>query len=96
MRIEISEELGKVLEQIRKENEYMCQGKGQSDTVRFLARYYRQNKDAMKIVEEAFQNIEKMLEVCFVKALRESLLKILPTESEFRLTGQKKKDGREP
>lgn len=64
-------------------------GKGHSDTVRFLANYYRQNKAVVAIVEEAFGKIQDSIEVCFTNALRETVLKLLPNERRKKLDMQK-------
>ena len=96
MRIEIDDELGKLLDKIRSENSWQCTGKGHSDTVRFLARYYRENKDVVKIVEESFGHIGDIVTACFNNALREAVLSILPKERQLKVDIHKSKDGREP
>jgi hypothetical protein len=96
MRIEIDEQLEKLLDKIRSENSWACTGKGHSDTVRFLARYYRENKDVVTIVDEAFGKIGDLLEGCFTHALRETIRKILPDEGSLKLDIHKKKDGPQP
>jgi hypothetical protein len=96
MRIEIDEQLEKLLDKIRSENSWACTGKGHSDTVRFLARYYRENKDVVKIVEEAFGKIGDIIAACFNNALRETILNLLPKDIRARVDIQKKKDGSQP
>lgn len=96
MRIEIDDDLGKLLDKIRSENSWQCTGKGHSGTVRFLARYYRENKDVVAVCEAAFGKIGDVLKACFNDALRETVLSVLPKERLVKLDIHKSKDGREP
>lgn len=54
MRVEVSKEVASVLDEIRR-TEWSIQGKGHSDTIRFLARYYQKHKALEKTVEHILQ-----------------------------------------
>jgi predicted ribosome quality control (RQC) complex YloA/Tae2 family protein len=77
MRLELDPDLEKLLDQIRKENQYYISGKGHSDTVRFLAHYYRDHKAIVETLQNAFQDVQGTIERCIKEAFVEVIRKAL-------------------
>lgn len=60
MRIEIDDELGKLLDTV-KAKEPAVYGRGHADTVRFLIRYYTQHKPIAELVKSTMMAFETFL-----------------------------------
>lgn len=74
MRIDIDEDTLKLLEAIRSEN--MIFGKGHTNTVRFLARYYAQHKAVEKLLEKELAKIPAIITNSFREAMRDGISKL--------------------
>jgi len=81
MRLEIDEDLVKVLDEIRAA-EWSIQGRGHSDTVRFLAKYYRQHKAVEEVLDERLREIPRIIRDSFLDALSIALTNLLRVKDE--------------
>ena len=68
MRIEIDEQLEKMLDQIKKER--WITGKGHTETVRYLAQYHQEFQSIKELIEQKFRDIEHKLEKGVLAAFR--------------------------
>jgi hypothetical protein len=93
MRLEVDRELGKILDEIKK-HEPSVYGRGHVETVRFLAKYYKQHKPLQQLVEDLDvnlthflenlnPNIEKSLHEVFRKALADVIGNVLIGREEY-------------
>lgn len=71
MRIDIDADTLKLLEAIRSEN--YIYGKGHTNTVRFLARYYNRHKGVEKLLEQELTKIPAIIREAFKAALRDGI-----------------------
>ena len=76
MRIEIDDDLEKVLDEIRK-GEWRIGGKGHADTVRFLARFYQEHKSIEKLLEENLNKFPAILRESFREVIRDIVTNLL-------------------
>ena len=82
MRIEIIDRaLIRALDEIRKK-EWRVQGRGHSDTVRFLADYYLKHKSVEEILDERLSEISNMMEEGALNAFRTVLTNLLRSEKK--------------
>lgn len=92
MRIEIDPKLGKQLDAI-KEEEYSIYGRGHSETVRFLANYYRKHKPIQQLVEDLITKqqrvlleidatVEAAMERAILKALKQVIVNLFQFKDE--------------
>ena len=72
MRIELDEETVKALDDIRR-GKWSISGRGHSDTVRFLARYYVEHEAVEKLIEGLKNDIPVIMKAAFGRAMREAL-----------------------
>jgi len=81
MRIEIDEDLERILDEIRR-REWRISGRGHSDTVRFLAQFYQQHKAIEEILDERLREIPRMIQHCFLDSIRTAIMNLLRAGSE--------------
>lgn len=62
MRIEIDEDLETVLNEIKTSQGWQISGRGHSDTVRFLARYFKEHGEIVKVLQESSEAINETIE----------------------------------
>ena len=84
MRIEIDEDLEKVLDEIRS-REWRISGRGHSDTVRFLAQFYMQHKAIEEILDERLKEIPNIIQRSFLESIRVALVNLLSTGDSLLL-----------
>ena len=75
-RIEIDKDTLHVLDEIKKEK-WDLAGRGHSDTVRFLAQYYRQHGAIEKIIDERLKEIPGIVGGSFKSALATAVCNLL-------------------
>ena len=81
MRIEIDEDLERILDEIRR-REWRISGRGHSDTVRFLAQYYLQHKAVEEILDEQLKEIPKVIQQSFLECVRTAITNLLKAGDE--------------
>jgi len=75
VRIELDDESVAVLDQIRSDN-WRVRGRGHSDTVRFLARYYLEHKSVEDLLREHRDQIPGIIEKAFGRAMQRALVNL--------------------
>jgi hypothetical protein len=81
MRIEIDEDLERILDEIRR-REWRISGRGHSDTVRFLAQFYQQHRAVEEILDERLRAIPNMIQRCFLDSIRIAVTNLLKAGDE--------------
>ena len=81
MRIEIDEDLERILDEIRR-REWRISGRGHSDTVRFLAQFYQQHRAIEEILDERLREIPRMIQRCFLDSIRTAITNLLNAGNE--------------
>lgn len=79
MRIEIDKETEKVLESVKAK--HYLYGKGHTDTVRFLVRYYREHEAVAKVVDQRLGEMQRIIKEAFLEALRDALTQIFQPQT---------------
>jgi hypothetical protein len=81
MRIEVNNEVKKELDRIKAEN-YIF-GKGHSDTIAFLIKYYKSHEKIEEMIKRHFSEIPTIIEKSFLNALRTAVTNLLkPREGD--------------
>jgi hypothetical protein len=75
LRIDVDEQLEKELNQIK--NTTWIRGRGHTETVRYLVRFYQQNKKIEKIIEEKMGSIQETLENSIMASFRKIIQNLL-------------------
>jgi len=77
MRIEIDEDLETVLDEIKAKVSWKISGRGHSDTVRFLARYFKEHGEIVKVLQESSEAINKTIENSFRQVIRDFVTNLM-------------------
>lgn len=75
LRIEIDEQLEKMLDQIKLKR--WITGKGHTETVRYLAQYHQEYESIKTLIEQKLSDVEKKLEKGILAAFKTVLMNIL-------------------
>ena len=84
MRIDIDEKLEEILDEIKSSN-WNITGRGHTETIRFLADFYRSNKSIDELIETHMRKIPDHIQKAFQKSLREVILNIFSVAGEEAL-----------
>lgn len=87
MRIDIDTKLEEILDEIKGSN-WEITGRGHTETIRFLADFYRSHKSIDALIETHMSKIPDHIEKAFQKSLRKVILNVfdLAREDEPRRT----------
>lgn len=75
MRIDVDEDLEKELDAIKSKN--WISGKGHTETVRFLARFYKEHGSIERLIDQKLSNIQETIENSILAAFRKILNNLL-------------------
>jgi len=75
LRIEIDEQLEKMLDKIKRER--WIRGKGHTETVRYLAQHHEEFESIRELIDQKFRNMERILEKGILAAAKSILNNIL-------------------
>lgn len=75
MRIEIDEQLEKMLDEIKRK-QYIS-GKGHTETVRYLARYHEQYGSIKELIEQKLSDMNEKIEKGILAAFKSVIMNIL-------------------
>jgi len=79
LRIEIDDEMEKVLDRIRRQ-QYSIYGKGHSGTVKFLARFYEEHTSLEALLEKYLGQIPEVIRKEFLNSLRNAVTNIFAVQ----------------
>ena len=77
MRIEIDEDLEAVLNEIKEKQGWKISGRGHSDTVRFLARYFNEHGSMIKVLGENCEAINITIENSFRQVVKDFVTNLM-------------------
>ena len=84
MRIDIDAKLEEILDEIKSSN-WNITGRGHTETIRFLADFYRSNKSIDELIETHMKKIPDHIREAFQKCLRDVIVNIFSVAGEEAL-----------